>query len=229
MSSVTFTTAGALAGARRTAPLIVVALTWGAVFGVLARQVGLTVAESMLMSGMVFAGGSQLIALEMWRAPVPVVEIIVTTLVVNLRHVLMGAAIHPWFKRVPPLRRYGATYFLTDESWALTQQAMASGQRDAAFLLGSGLTLFVFWVSGAWLGQTLGSVIADPAAWGLDFISVAVFAALLVGMWKGRATLLPWIVAAGVALLAAQTLPGKWYILLGGLAGSVVGAWTDAD
>ena len=229
MSSVTFTRAGALAGVRRTAPLVVVAFTWGAVFGVLARQVGLTVAEAVLMSGLVFAGGSQLVAVEMWRAPLPVVEIIVTTLVVNLRHVLMGAAIHPWFKLLPPLQRYGSTYFMTDESWALTQRELADGEQDAAFLLGSGLTLFVFWVTGSWIGQTLGSVIADPAAWGLDFISVAVFTALLVGMWRGRGNWLPWLVAAGVALVAAQTLPGKWYILLGGLAGSLVGACTDAD
>jgi predicted branched-subunit amino acid permease len=55
----------------------------------------------------------------------------------------------------------------------------------------------------------------------------AVFTALLVGLWKGKTDLLPWAVAAGVAVAAAQWLPGKWYILLGGLAGSLVGAWRD--
>jgi predicted branched-subunit amino acid permease len=55
------------------------------------------------------------------------------------------------------------------------------------------------------------------------------FLALLVGLWKGKADLLPWIVAALVAVAAAHWLPGKWYILLGGVAGSLAGVVRHAD
>ena len=98
-----------------------------------------------------------------------------------------------------------------------------------AFLLGSGMTLFVAWVSSAVIGHALGSTIQDPAQWGLDFAFTAVFLALLAGMWKGKSDLLPWAVAAIVAVAAAHWLPGKWYILLGGLAGSITGAMTNAQ
>jgi predicted branched-subunit amino acid permease len=105
----------------------------------------------------------------------------------------------------------------------------AQGRRDAAFLLGSGLVMFVEWVSSTVLGCFLGEGIPNPASWGLDFVFVAVFLALLANLWKGKGDILPWIVAAAVAVASARLLPGAWYILLGALAGSIVGAVRHAD
>jgi 4-azaleucine resistance transporter AzlC len=224
---VTFTRAGLAVGVRRTLPIALGDFAFGIVFGVVARQAGLSLSESVLMSGMVFAGAAQFIAIGLWTAPLPIVSLIVTTLVVNLRHLLMGAALRPWFARLAPGKAYGSLFFLTDETWALAMRDYAAGARDAAFVLGSGLTLWAAWTSSAGAGYLLGAGLGDPARWGLDFMFTAVFTALLVGLWKGKADLLPWAVAAGVAVAAAQWLPGKWYILLGGLAGSLVGAWRD--
>ncbi len=105
----------------------------------------------------------------------------------------------------------------------------ARGKRDAAFLLGSGLVLFGAWISSTVLGRLLGEGIADPTRWGLDFAFTAVFLSLLVGVWKGKADIFPWIVAAVVAVVTAHLFPGKWYILLGALAGSIVGGMRHAD
>ena len=106
-------------------------------------------------------------------------------------------------------------------------QQFFSGNNDAAFLLGSGLTVFAAWQGATLSGYLLGSAISDPARLGLDFAFSAVFLALLVSMWKGKTTLLPWAVAAVVSIAAWMVLPGKWYIVLGGLAGSLAGALGD--
>ena len=228
--NITFTLSGALLGARRTIPIAISAFAIGLVFGVLARQAKLSILESFLMSGLVFAGASQFVALSLWIAvPLPVITIILTTLVVNLRHLLMGASLRPWFSQLPLSKAYASVFFMVDESWALSMSDFAAGGRDMAFLLGSGMTLFVAWVSSAVIGHALGSSVQDPAQWGLDFAFTAVFLALLAGMWKGKSDLLPWAVAAIVAVAAAHWLPGKWYILLGGLAGSITGAITHAQ
>ena len=76
-------------------------------------------------------------------------------------------------------------------------------------------------------GRTAGAALHTPAQWGLDFAFTAVFVALLAGMWRGRSSLVPWIAAAAVAVAAAHWLPGNWYILLGGLAGSLIGGVLD--
>ncbi len=224
-----FSPVGALAGARQALALVPVAMAFGIVYGMLARQAGLTTAEAGLMSSLVFAGGSQLVAIQMWTTPLPVISIILTTLVINLRHLLMGAALYPWLSQLPRWERYVSAFFMVDESWALAVRARARGEQDAAFLMGSGMVLFVTWVSATLVGQVVGAIVADPAHWGLDFVSTAVFVALLVAMRQGRANLLPWLTAAAVAIAVWHFVPGKWYILLGGLTGSLVGAWQDGN
>ncbi len=225
----TFTLTGILLGAKRTIPLAISVFAIGIVFGVLARQAKLSVLDAMLMSGLVYAGASQFVALSLWTAiPFPVTTIILTTFIVNMRHMLMGASLRPWFSELSPWKVYTSVFFMVDESWAMTMNDFAKGGRDAGFLLGSGFILYVAWVSSAVIGRTVGAWIQNPAQWGLDFAFTAVFTALLIGMWKGKSNLLPWAVAAVVAVAAAHWLPGKWYILIGGFAGSVVGAIIDA-
>ena len=215
---------GVLEGARQSVPLAVGIFSYGVVFGVLAHQAHLTLVESLLMSGLVFAGSSQFAALGLWVAPLPVVTIVLTTLIVNLRHILMGAALRPRLVGLRPLQRYLSLFLMSDESWALTLGYFARGGTNATFLLGSGAMAFVAWVASTLVGQTAGSALQDPRVLGLDFAFAAVFIGLLIGFWKDRRDLVAWGAAALVAILAALWLPGKWYVLLGGIAGSIVGA-----
>src|SRR4029453_8168670 len=97
-----FSLAGAQRGARRTLPIGVSVLVYGTVFGGLAAQAGLSPLEAVLMSALVFAGGAQFIALELWQAPLPIVALVLTTLVVNLRFLLMGASLSGWLDNLLP-------------------------------------------------------------------------------------------------------------------------------
>ena len=222
---VTFTFAGALEGAKRCLPIEVAGFAIGLVFGVLAGQAGLSAAETVLMSALVFSGATQFVVLGLWAAPLPVAAIVLTTLVVNLRYVLMGATLAPWFSGLSRLKAYGSIFFLADENWALAMGEHAKGRRDAAFLIGGGLAMFASWTISSLLGRAVGGALEDPARWGLDFAFTAVFLALLAGLWRGRKSdLLPWVGAAAVAVAAHLVLPGQWYVLLGGLAGSMAGA-----
>jgi len=226
---VTFDLKGTIKGARLVLPIALGVATYGLVFGVLAQQAKLSILEVILMSSLVYAGSSQLIVLSLWTSPLPIGIIVLTTLIINARNLLLGVAISPWFRQLPPFKAYTTLFFLADENWALTMSEFSQGESNAALLLGSGLVLFVTWISSTLIGRLLGSVVHDPAQWGLDFAFTAVFLALLVPLWKGKSNLLPWITAAIVAVAAAHWLPGKWYILLGGLAGSLVGGLRHAD
>lgn len=219
---VTFDRVGALAGFRACIPIALGVVTYGLVFGVLARQAGLSVLETGLMSAIVFAGSAQFVAIELWQTPLPSLTIVLTTLVVNLRHILMGAALRPWFSNLGPAETYVSAFFMTDENWALTMGELADGSTNAAFLLGSGIALFLAWITSTVTGAAVGGIVTDVARYGLDFAFTAVFITLLVGLWEGRSDLVPWISAALVAVGASQVLPGSWYILLGGLAGSLI-------
>ncbi len=210
-------------------PVAFSVFSYGLVFGVLARQAGMSLLEAGLMSTIVMAGASQFTVLGLWIFPLPVVSIVLTTLVINLRHMLMGASIRPWLKNLKPLQQYSSLFFLSDESWALTMGMFSKGSSNGAFLLGSGFIIFIGWVGSTLVGHNLGSLFPEPATIGLDFAFTALFLALLTGLWKGKKDLLPWAVAAAVALITSLILPGKFYILFGGISGSLVGAWRDGD
>src|SRR4051794_38024877 len=160
-SSARFSWNGAREGARRTLPVALGIFAYGLVFGALTRQVGLSATESLLMSGLVFAGSSQFAVLGLWVAPLPVVAIILTTLVVNLRHLLMGAALRPRMGRLNLGRVYAMLFLMNDESWALTMAYFARGGTDPSFLLGSGIVSFVAWVGATGAGRLLGSALPD--------------------------------------------------------------------
>ncbi|MFO7925128.1 MAG: AzlC family ABC transporter permease [Halobacteriota archaeon] len=219
--SVSFDRAGVIAGFWAGLPVAVGVGGYGIAFGVIARQSGLSVAEATLMSAVVLAGASQLIAVELWGSPLPIVAILVTTLIVNLRYVLMGASLRPWFRHLSGGRAYGSVFFITDETWALSIADLRSGAGRGAFLLGAGLALWSLWVATTAVGAAVGSAIADPERFGLDFVLTAIFIVLAVGLWRGREDITPWALAAALALVGVEFLPGNWYIILGGVAGSL--------
>lgn len=223
-----FTRQGAFAGARGIIPIVVGGIIFDLIVGMLARQAGFTALEALLLHGLVFAGTAQLAALAMWTAPLPILAILVSTAIVNSRYLLMGAAIHPWLARLPVHKVYGTLFFLTDETWAMTQNEFGGGRRDVGYLFGSGMVLWLIGFIGVLVGYSVGGVIHDPAQWGFDFLFTAIIITLLVSMWKGRESALPWIVAGLVAVGVSLLLPGNWYIMAGALAGSIAGALRDA-
>jgi 4-azaleucine resistance transporter AzlC len=222
-----FGRAGAISGARQGLPLAASIFLVGTVFGVLARHAGLTLLETLLMSLIVFAGASQFVAIGLWAFPIPVVAIVLTTLVVNLRHLLLSAALRPWFQDLSRLRTYGSLFFMVDESWALTMRQVRAGASDRAFLLGAGFLMYCSWVTATATGYLAGSAMGDLSRWGLDFAITAIFTALLIGMWRGRSDLWPWLVSAVVAVITWRVLPGTWYIVCGAVSGTLTGALID--
>jgi len=212
-------------GALRFVPVAISVAAYGLVWGVLAGQKGMTLAEVALMSGLVFAGASQFVALDMWQTgALPLASIVVATLIINLRLVLMSATMRPLVSHLPPWRALATTFFVSDESWAMTMAERQRGDAGLAFFLGTGVLCWLSWFASTLIGRLAGSVIADPTELGLDFAFTATFLALLLGMWKGRADLVPWLVGGLVAVLVSRLVEGNWYIIAGGLVGSLAGA-----
>lgn len=224
------TTEQFFAGARACLPVAISVAAYGLAWGVLARGAGLSLIEAVAMSGLVFAGAAQFVALDLWTttpSTLPVGALVLAALIVNLRYLLLTATLRPLFH--PDQVRRGALsmYLVTDENWAMTVAAMAKGGGSVAFLLGGGVFAWLSWMSTNMIGYGLGSAIDDPSRWGLDFAFTATFLALLLGMWRGRGDILPWLVAALAAIVTARLVEGNWHILFGGIAGSLAGALVE--
>jgi predicted branched-subunit amino acid permease len=215
-------------GVRMFLPVAVSIAAYGVVWGVLAGQAGLSVLEVALMSGLVFAGASQFVALDMWTpGALPVLSIIIAAGIVNLRMLLMSATLRPLVGHLSLPRQLGAMFFVSDEQWAMTMAEVRKGKGSVAFLLGTGALSWFAWMGSTLCGRVLGAFIDDPTRYGLDFAFTATFLALLLGMWRGRGDLVPWIVGALAAILTSRLIEGNWYIIVGGLVGSFAGALAE--
>ncbi len=225
---VIFTRHGVARGLRDSTPMLLGLIPFGLVAGVSGQAAGLSLAEMMLMSAFVYAGSAQLVALSIWSHPPPLLAVTVAALVVNLRLALMGPVLSPWLDRLSGLRLWGSLFMMSDQNWAMSVKEMEAGGRDAGFLLGSGLGMWGIWFSSSTAGHLLGAAVRPPPGHPLFFAAVAVFVAMLAGMWRGEVDLLPWLVAASVSSVAAMLMPGTfWYIVIGALAGSVTGGLRD--
>jgi 4-azaleucine resistance transporter AzlC len=208
-------------------PVAASVAAYGSVLGVLAAQKGIGWPMLMMMNLSIFAGSAQFVMVDMWIAPLPVLEIVLAVVIINMRYLLIGASLQPLFEGKPLRHKLSMMHLVADENWAVTMAAHRNGAVSTAFLFGGGLCVLSAWCAGTMAGHRLGAVVRHPEAFALDFAFVAVFTALTVSLWRGRQDLLPWLAAATAAIGAEQLLPGKWYILAGGIGGALVAVLRD--
>lgn len=218
-----FTRAGLWHGMRLTLPYTVSALPFGIAFGAAAVGVGVSPGEAVLMSGLVFAGSAQFAVLSLWTGPLPLLAITLTTLLVNARHVVMGAALQPFFSTLPRRLLLLLAGGMTDGGWAITLQEAMRGRRDAGILLGTIVMQWPVWVGGTAIGASIGATGIDPKRWALDLVIAGVFTTAVIGLYRGRGDILPWLAAVGGTLAALAWLPGNWYVLVGAVCAGFVG------
>ncbi len=227
-SRVTFTTAGVWRGVRATLAITIGLAPFGLVVGVVSAAKGLSLIETLLMSALVFAGTSQIVALELWSDPAPILAASLAALVINLRLAPMGAALAPLLDRMHGWRLWGTLAALVDNSFALTIAEMRAGRRDVGFLFGASLAMWVNWIVMCALGHVFGAVLRLPPGHPVFFAATATLLALLVPIWRGRSDLLPWAVAGAVALAVQWVgLGAPWPVLAGAFAGAATGAARD--
>ncbi|SCY78744.1 AzlC family ABC transporter permease [Desulfoluna spongiiphila] len=219
-----------LKGCKDALPVSVSVLAYGSVLGVLAARKGLSLTQLAVMNTAIFAGTAQFVMVEMWQDHLPLIEMTLAVLVMNLRYLLVGASLRSLFTGKTLMEKLVFMHLVTDESWAMTMAAQRRGEASVGHLFGGGVCVYLFWSAGTLGGHAMGAAIAHPEAFALDFALIAVFLALVVGLWRGaRSDLFPWIVAAAASIACAKLLPGKWYILAGGICGSLAAVLTGGS
>jgi 4-azaleucine resistance transporter AzlC len=212
-----------LAGARAVAPILLGIVPFGLVAGAAVVAAGLPPRVALGMSVLIFAGASQLAALELVEAGAPGVVVVATVLVVNLRMTMYSASIAQYFDRLGLARRLPLAYLLTDHAYALSVARFeGEGARSRAwYYLGVALPLWVVWQLCTVLGAVAGASVPDAVP--LGFAVPLTFLALLVPALQGRATGTAALVGGSVAL-ALEGFPFNLGLLAGATAG-IAGGW----
>ncbi len=212
-----------LRGIGQAAPIVMGYIPIGFAYGVLAQQAGLSDINTLLMSLMVYAGSSQLIAVSMFSAGLPALSIILTTFVVNLRHMLFSAALSPYLRGWRKLELAAFAYELTDESFVVHITRFAEGKSSKVEAFAINMTAQVSWVFGSWLGLVAGQHITDVKPLALDFTLPAMFIALLVMQIKTHIEVIVALVAGCLAVGLALAGIDRWSVIAATVIGATMG------
>ncbi|WP_247712395.1 AzlC family ABC transporter permease [Morganella morganii] len=205
-----------LTGALHITPLNLAVVPWAILAGSMAVDSGLTFAQSVAMSAMVFAGAAQLVTLGLLNSGAGVITIIVSVFFITSQHLLYGLTLRPHVCPFSPLQRAGIGFLLTDELFAVS---VAGRQRlSFAYLFGAGLSFYLVWVLVSILGIVLAHSISDLSQLRLDFSVVATLLAIVVPLIKSKSAL------AGALLSFVVTI----MLTRAGIQGSAVIAGVSA-
>jgi len=191
---------------------------WGLMTGVAMVKSGLSVAEALLMTFIVYAGSAQLAAVPMMVSGAPLWVILAAAFCVNLRFVVFSAHLRPYLMHLPRWERLVSGYVTGDLSYVFfARRYPKPGQtpdelaRQQAYLMGNCAVNYVGWMTASVVGVVLANAI--PTEWGLGFAGILALLGVLCSLASSHLRVLSAGVA-GAAAVAAWALPLKLNILV---------------
>ncbi len=214
-------------GVKQALPIVLGYIPVGFAYGVLAQKNGLGLFNTIAMSIIVFAGSSQLIGAGLFGAAASPFTLIFTTFVVNLRHLLMSAALAPKLKGWKKWQIALFGYELTDETFALHTMRMAKRDPPKVETFAVNITSQSSWIVGSLSGYLAGGQLTDVRPIGLDFALPAMFIALLVPQIVKPVYLMMALLAAGLSVTLYLLNFNQSHVIIATVVGATVGVGVE--
>jgi 4-azaleucine resistance transporter AzlC len=213
-------------GLRQSLSIVIGYAPVAVTFGILATQFGISVWEAGLMSCFVFAGASQFIAIEMLHQGATAWVVGMTTLIINIRHVLMSLSVVHFFPNRTLPWSFGLAQGLTDETFVLNSRILkevAGEEQRRRIMLGINSGAFASWVIFTILGGLIGKWLPVQFS-GFQFALLALFI-ILTASSLSRKNVMTYILAGVLAVSFKLLLPGKIYLILSVALAAGIGAF----
>jgi predicted branched-subunit amino acid permease len=220
------TRAAALAGRRDMGLIVLGYIPFALAAGAAMAQTSVDPVLSILSSPIIFAGASQLVAIQLLDSGAGIALVVFTVLIVNARHLLYSASLEPHLAAWTRPQRLAAAFLLSDPVYAVAisrfERVGGAGARGAqlAYYFAAGITSLLGWSALVTVGVLLGALI--PPWLPLELAIPLTFLLLVVPLIKGRADLTAAVVG-GIVALIAHGLPFGMGLLVGAVAGLVAG------
>ena len=217
-----------LAAAKACLPVLPGVLAFAAISGVAMVAAGMPHYLAMLMSVLVYAGSSQLAALQLLTSGTPLAIVVLAGLVINLRFSIYSLSIAPHLAAAGPRWRPLLSYMLSDNGYAMALRGYEREQDPLGkvwYYFGCCSTIWITWQIGTLTGIVLGTRI--PAGWHLEFSIVLTFLGIVAPTIRDRAVAAA-ACAAGVTAVLAWPLPLRLGLLLAVAAGIAAGMLAES-
>ena len=208
---------GLLAGVSIAIGYLPVALT----YGFIAETTGLTLLETIAMSAFVFAGAAQYMSLSLIAVGTGAFEIIFTTFIINIRHLLMSTAISEKSVKDHPIIKGLYAFGMTDEVFAVS--STKEGKLTSSYILGVASIAYSSWVINSGIGYAIGTSLPATLQQSMSIALYALFIALLIPSLKKHRKIV-WLAVFAAVLNSIFTLfiATGWAIIIATLVSAIV-------
>ena len=179
----------------KTLPVMAGYVVLGIGFGIICQKNGYGFFWVLAMSGLVYAGSMQFVAVGLLTSGASLLTAAVTTLMVNARHLFYGISMVDRYKGMGAIKPY-LMFTLTDETYSLVCTGdIPNGISPKSYYLTVSFLNHLYWVAGSLIGALFGSIITFNTA-GIDFAMTALFITVVVDQWRSTKNHLPAIIGA---------------------------------
>ena len=184
----------------RTIPVMAGYMVLGIGFGMTLENNGYGIWWALAMSGLIYAGSMQYVAIPLLTSGASLISTALTTLMVNARHLFYGISMIDKYKGAGKKKPY-MIFALTDETYSLVcQEDCPEGMDYHSLCLFISIFNQIYWVTGSVLGSVLGAVIPFDTT-GVDFSMTALFVTVFVEQWLTTKNHIPAIIGLASSVL----------------------------
>jgi 4-azaleucine resistance transporter AzlC len=206
---------------QKTIPVMFGYVPLGIAFGFLLTQTGCFWLYAVLMSVVIYSGATQFLAIGFFVNHAALIEIAVTTLLLNLRHSFFGLSLIRKFSGTSRVKPY-LIFALTDETYALlTAMDEPEQQAKARYYFFISLLNHLYWITGTLIGALLGQALKTDLR-GMDFALTALFVVLAIEQYRKIQSLRPFIIGAVVGIVCLVFVSSQYVLLASILSGTIM-------
>lgn len=214
---------------KLTLPVLFGYLALGIAFGLLMADKHYPIWLTAIMGTFMFAGAGQYIAAGLFAAGTPLLAVVITEALVNIRHIVYGLSLITKFSETGKWKPY-LIFALSDETYAIEAGMKIPEEMNKTRLFACISILDQsYWVSGTLIGHLAGIILQNTtniSLQGVDFALTALFAVLLVEQITNSKDFLPPAIGVlctviGIILFKAGIIPDSSSILLFSLSSGV--------
>ncbi len=174
--------------------------------GITAKNAGISAPWAGVMSLGMLASAGEYSAIELIGAGAGVMEMISTTIIVNLRYFLMGCSLSQKLdEKIPLFHRFLLSYCITDEIFAVS--SAYKGRLNPFYTYGVTLISALGWTFGTVLGVLMGQILPDRLVQALSVALYGMFLAVVIPASKTDRFIAVVVLCSMAASFLFQTLP----------------------
>lgn len=195
-----------------TIPVLTGYLFLGSGFGILLSESGYGIGWAFLMSLCVYAGSGQYLLVSLLSSGASLVNVALSTLLVNVRHLFYGLSLIDTYKDAGKRKPY-MIFALTDETYSLVTQAkIPEGVSKTTYCFLVSLLNQCYWIVGCVAGSAIGTLVPIDFT-GVSFVLTALFVTMFVEQWLSTKHHGPALIGVICTVICLLIFGSDWFLI----------------